>query len=383
MTDCPEPRGARCEALRMRVVLLYCLAVSCLAAAAGCVCRRQVAGLARCIRLPMDSVRPDPGLQSLTAPVLTDIDIAPDGSRCVVRLASPNTNDICVLDTTTGGMVGTYESDCAWMGRQQFRGSAKEVLCISDAQELWLLDVEEGAFERVLEEGTGARAFAVSPDGRRVAVCPTKYDGGEQLDVKKHERLGSVIWVPSFAATVSFSSDGEVLAASRGHWAYVWIVADGAMPQKLKFARRIQKAIPISKKNWVVVGSGGEIGDQPALLEVWDYAARKRIRSLATDGYDIVDMVVSPDGSTLYVLGADGVLDVWDISSGTRCQTLEALSTRGVAWMHFRLLALSADGSVLASRPNEETVHIWRLLPWQEESGVFFAGKKRSQESFP
>jgi polar amino acid transport system permease protein len=89
-------------------------------------------------------------------------------------------------------------------------------------------------------------------------------------------------------------------------------------------------------------------------VRVWDVADSGRGDSVLNipQAESLTDLSVTPDGSTLAVIGEDGVVRVWDVATG---QELQAI---GPQQHTKRAVALSHDGALVAAGDGEN-IQIW------------------------
>jgi WD40 repeat protein len=69
----------------------------------------------------------------------------------------------------------------------------------------------------------------------------------------------------------------------------------------------------------------------------------------------VAAVAFSPDGATLAAAGSDGVIHLWDVSSGERCRTFSGHVGA------VRRLAFAPDGRTLATLGADKTVQLWHL----------------------
>jgi WD40 repeat protein/DNA-binding SARP family transcriptional activator len=154
------------------------------------------------------------------------------------------------------------------------------------------------------------------------------------------------------AAVANLEADPEVSVLLAIEAVEATRSADGAALREAEEA--LHRAVVASRLDLEVPGVGGLLawsrkgvfvteGPQDSgLIEIRDSETGERVRSFHGHDGDVTDVALSPDGSRLASTGEDGTLKVWDPSTG---RLLSSLAAPGDAWGP----SFSADGSLVAA----------------------------------
>jgi RNA polymerase sigma factor (sigma-70 family) len=167
-------------------------------------------------------------------------------------------------------------------------------------------------------------SVAFSPDGGTLAVATEVQKGGAEvqtihlLDVpgwKEVRRLSSshdYYW--HFQPSLSFSPDGQWLAAGSGPGVRLWDVATG----KERFEEWHR---PLTSPVLAPDGKLLATADWDGNIDLWDAASGRAVRRLTGHVGRVAGMIFSPDGS-LVSAGVDDTVRFWDVAAGQEVRRL-------------------------------------------------------------
>jgi WD40 repeat protein len=215
---------------------------------------------------------------------------------------------------------------------------------------------KDGWPARVVDVGTGEVVFAVarpeafasavaaSADGKWFAVvlrAPFPWRSWTEIwDLRTGERL--------LQTEVREGDESPHLAWNEAHGTFV-VASDAAVQVLRPGAREERFALPDGDTSAMAVLSDGSLalgriyrdGSGPNVAELWDARAKKRLRTLQTDGQHYA-LAPSPDGRLL-ALASSTRVRLWDVALDRRVTELGAAIDRSGR------IAVSADGRWIAS----------------------------------
>ncbi len=172
---------------------------------------------------------------------------------------------------------------------------------------VWRLADGELALPEDLLEGW---AFAFSPDGRTLAV-------GQQgrarcFDLETGREVAN--WkLPASAHSLAFRPDGRALAVgySAARPTSVYDPTDGTPLAELAVGPIRNQVV-----GWQPDGKRLAVAGVDPRIQIWDLAANRRVATLTGHVQNVTDLTFHPGGALLASYSWDGVLRLWDPSTG-------------------------------------------------------------------
>jgi WD40 repeat protein len=202
----------------------------------------------------------------------------------------------------------------------------------------------------------GAGYLAYAPDGKTVAVVPTR---GPAVDLRDPDtgKARRTLTGPDGADVegVAFSPDGRLLAmALDDETAVLWDAATGERTAVLKGhdGRVRHVAFAPDGKTLATAGSRDRV------VALWDAATGKRLATGEGHTADVSAVLFAPDGKTLLSVGGDGTVRVWDPATMKTRARFPYLTGFSLTGPRGTFAALSPDGKRLAIG-FDEVVGLW------------------------
>lgn len=131
--------------------------------------------------------------------------VTPDGGRLCV--AFPETNQVALLDTGTGVVLGTVPTGAKPRALVIGPAGTRAYLANMDANSITVIDLQAVGVAATWSVGNGPAALAVTPDGARVAVVCSVDDTVQVLDATTGE-LQATIAVGDRPGAITLAPDG-------------------------------------------------------------------------------------------------------------------------------------------------------------------------------
>jgi WD40 repeat protein len=159
--------------------------------------------------------------------------------------------------------------------------------------------------------------------------------------------------------TVVSSSDGSILAVNTYISGTERFASDGLRTlilfdldakrviQQIEAPYRSMKAVTISHDNQVIASSG-----QQTAIELWDIALGSHLATISSPALSVDSLLFNADDGLLFVATNQSV-DIYDVQKRERIHQLDVLTP---------FLALSRDGTLLATGAEDGTVKVWATV---------------------
>lgn len=312
-------------------------------------------------------------VHELTAPAAVhELVFAPDGKS----LVACGGTDVTVWNTADGTVAKKHKlaepgADTLRTGTAVLPGGGQVVQQFLDTAaangSIRVTDLATGkAGEEIKLSVGGAQAFALSPDGKRMAWASFT-DGVVLWDLVANKRLAAFNRNEGkpkpFGNSLRFSDDGERLAVTLANDAVeVWNVAEGKLERTLGgYEAALENRVAVR----LVIGAAGRmtrtdvafsadgktlaVSGGTATVKQYDLTTGKEVGAVA--GHQSGVVAVGSDGRSTVSVSKESVR-VWDAATGKEVGSW-ALTPPAVA------AAVSADAKLVATASGGGTVKLW------------------------
>ena len=255
-------------------------------------------------------------------------------------------------------------------------------------------DVATGASGASFSSGRGGYCVAVSPAGATVATGGNADQSARLWSADGGRNTATLTGHTAWVRAVAFSPDGTTLATgSFDTTARLWDAHTGKAKAVLQGHTKVVYDLAFSPDGRTLATAGGD-----GTVRLWDVATGRGLRTVTTGWTSVNSVAYSPDGATLAAAGWDGStggIRFWNpataaqahgpvdadqtaevvryspdgrhlvTAAGNDVRVLNAVDGALTATLRghtgpVRSLAFAADGSMLATGSQDQTIRLWQ-----------------------
>ncbi len=290
------------------------------------------------------------------------LSFSPDGKT----LASGGLDKtIRIWTVDTGEHKKTLRGHSDQVSHIMFKDDAT-LISYGDDKMVRLWDIKKGRQKNSFKVGVYSQDIGFSPDGNFALSRKYKKDQPYSLylwdlETGSHTTLSKqVLYRYQFPANIPISSDGSMLAYCTDSEIVVWDIATSKQKKIIPDKPNMFSFLALNSEYKMLVKS-----DIDGSIYLWNVDTGEEISILDNQyiigGYDkdyirqIGQLTLSPDGTLLVGGRADGVINVWDVTTGKRIKTFNGHVG------HVTYLKFSSDGQTLVSSGVDGTTLLWDL----------------------
>jgi WD40 repeat protein len=280
------------------------------------------------------------------------------------KLAASGSDDktVIVWDLQSGKALATLRAHEAAVRSLAFAGQSRQLISGGEDKIVRVWDAASGKLLREMKELDAAvKSIAVSRDGRTLAAAGDSaiqlWDIPSGKPLRKLELLDKVFTQKSVSA-IAFADDGKSLVA--GHYGVnqddtvlrVWDVKSGTLTRTFT-----GHAAVVSRAAWSPDGKQIVAAGQDGVLNWWDLptGTARRVAGVGS----MFASAYSPDGK-LFAYAKFGKIELLDPRNGKAVRTLAGHANT------LHMLAFSPDGTLLASGGKDRSVRLWEVATGKE-----------------
>jgi WD40 repeat protein len=174
---------------------------------------------------------------------------------------------------------------------------------------------------------------------------------------------------------LAFSPDGTILASAWSHTVRLWDVATGDVLAVLDGDIGFVNSVAFSPDGTLLAAGGGRYAPVERGVQLWDVATGEPLLRLDAFDYTVFGVAFTPDSTTLAIASGEpwgagpGSVQLWDVTAGELLAEFEQQSDFNPPMtITVYGLAVSPDGTHLATINGDGTVGLWNVCAGREEA---------------
>jgi len=288
-------------------------------------------------------------------------------------------NSIILWDVESGHEIKTFSGHAISIGSVSFNYNEKQFISVSGIINLW--DIVSGHQIKTIQSYQMQPPVMFSPDGKYVLsrtiefgpIVMYLWDGLSDLKITSFS--SNIFKVTS----ANFSSDGkQIISGFEDGTMRLWDTSSGRLIRTFSGHTKMVSSVCFSPDGKQILSSSWD-----TTIRLWDVSTGREIKTFSWDinissestkPYVIipVDMILrgfenyvhsvsfSPDGKQILSSFEDGIVRLWDISSGQIIKTFSGHTS----WVYS--VCFNPDGKQILSGSGDSTINIWDVVSGQE-----------------
>lgn len=275
------------------------------------------------------------------------VPFSPDGRW----IATGGATTASLFDAQTGSLLRTFLGHTRLVTTVAFSTDGSLLASGSSDNTVKLWGTATGAELRTLiGHSAEVQSLAFSPDGRLLASGG--FDGSLLVwDYVQGTRVATLVGHARAVRSLAFSADSRTLASASGDgMLMVWEMPSGRLLNRLPGAGFGGRLAVSADGRWLVHATSDPV------IRVYDlttFAVARTLQGLEGGAYGLA---LGPDGATLAVGGARGVVALYDFGTGVQLSRFDGHPGSAVPD-----LAFSPDGRFLTTSASDSVVRLWSV----------------------
>jgi len=285
--------------------------------------------------------------------IANDVKFSPDGRYLACAVSD---GSVKVWESTSMKKVISDQAHDAEVISVSFSSDSRFLVSIGKDNTLKIWDVAEARLKQTLKYASnlslepaelGMAGF--SPDGAMIA---TSVDKNKIVfwDVASGLRLFEWDAIDRKVEGVSFSPDGQYLAAINNNTVDLWNISAKRIVRTLKGFSSLISSLDVSADGKLIASA-----NQDGTVKIWDLATGRNMRVLTDHKAYCEAVKFSPNNQYIASAGRDNTINVYNVETTALLKSFKD-HTDAVTCLDFRV-----DGKYIASGSRDKTVRYWEV----------------------
>ncbi|MEM7590193.1 MAG: CHAT domain-containing protein [Cyanobacteria bacterium P01_A01_bin.83] len=284
------------------------------------------------------------------------IAFTPNGKHLV---SAGNDRTVRLWDIENGQLINLFKGHKERVKCLQISADGKQIISGSADSTLKIWDIATGDCTKTIKTSlnpkTVLNAIAINSEKQLIMTGSTSVQGTiKRWHWQSGEMLDAVKAASSGINSLTLSSDARILVSgSKGNTIKIWNLEEGLNEPLVIPNAHMSDVLSLVIRDRILISGGKD-----RTIKRWNLDTGEEMRSphiLEGHAGSIWDLAISPDGTKLASASGDYTVKVWELETGKLIETLTGHLGE------IRTVAFSPNGKILASAGDDWEIKLWEL----------------------